>query len=749
MQPLNSLRQTLKQQNQRQMVVISGSQSWQQKHIQDLFTSSEKVFWITGKQKQTESSEQVPLCFKYCGFEAIESKRLRYYLGQEVDGAIIDVKEGLSADSLGIVAGMISGGGLLIILTPDIKEWLNLNNPEDARFLSTPFTLHQAYKHFTCHLINCWQQGKVVWLEEHNLNPVKTRLTPPKPEPLQSASKQTSLTTPDQLKAIEKIKSVAFGHRKRPLVITADRGRGKTSALGLAAIECLLEGKQHIVISASRPDQVKTAFKMAYEALLELPQELQIKLETYKATLLDFYFKGELKTIEYQAPDQLILNPTSADILLVDEAAHLPTPLLIELLKRHHRMIFSTTFHGYEGSGRGFELRFKKHLMQTTPNWKSHEMHAPIRWAENDPLEALIFDTLLLNAQMAQLDSDISVGFDAAQLQYQTITSEQLIANPAEMKKLFALLVQAHYQTSPNDLQQILNSPNIQLVTAKLSHQTTSEIVGVALVIHEGKINLNKQRAHGHLVPQLLTRHYAQEDFLMLSTLRVMRIAVHPSLQRHSIGLNLIKQVEKLGLKQRVDYISSSFGGSDELLPFWFKLNFWPLHVGAKRDKASGSHNIVVAKPVSAMSRQALSLIQTRFQEQFPHLLLESLPYLSAIQVLQIVQTFRFKKNNYGLNKALSNYQNGERPYESISCKLWEWSLQSSRTIQQASVVNQAIWCDKVLKRNDWQQVAHKYHLAGRKGVEKELKAMIEQWINHKHQPTKTRPNNSISRHYI
>ncbi len=727
MSELLSLRQQLSLNQHRQLVILSGSKSWQQSKIQNIFSSKETVFWITGKTSEEQSDSLMPLEFKFSGFEAIESKRLSYHLGEEIDGAVFNVEEGISADSLGIVSGMIRAGGLMIVLTPAEDDWKNLNNLEDSRFLNTPLTLHQSTKLFTQHLINCWQSDHVVWLkegEEEFSRQIKLQ-TKAKPN-------QTRLPTDDQTAAVDKVLSVAFGHRKRPLVISADRGRGKTAALGLAAIQCLTNGKQHIAITASRPDQIKTAFELALHTVSELDKnsETEVEIITHKPTLLEFHYQDELKTFEYLAPDQLILTPTSADVLMVDEAAHLPTPLLIELLKRHHRMVFSTTQHGYEGSGRGFELRFKKHLNHFTPDWKSCHLQTPIRWAENDPLEQIIFDTLLLNANIPELDQATIDNCDCDQVSYQSISSRELIDQPERMQTLFGLLVQAHYQTSPNDLQQLLNAPNLNIITAeyRLKNQQTLT-VGAVLCVQEGKVNPTQNRAHGHLVPQLLTRHYAQPDFLMLSTLRVMRIAVHPGVQRFGIGQKLIQQVETLGLQQRVDYISSSFGASDELLPFWFKLNFWPLHVGVKRDKASGSHNLVVAKPMSAMSRQALSLIQTHFQNQFPHLLLEALPHLPASQILQIIQTFRFKTTNYGLDKTLVDYYNGMRPYESISSKLWEWSLQSACKIGQVSSAEQSIWCDKVLKRNDWQTVAHEHHLAGRKGVEKAMKAMIEKWI--------------------
>ncbi|WP_321325229.1 tRNA(Met) cytidine acetyltransferase TmcA [Thiomicrorhabdus sp.] len=737
MSDLLSLRKQLAQCKHRQLVILSGSELWQKQQLTSLYKQDERVFWISSNsvlnsKSPTEITRKEPFTDFHC--EVIEPIRLSYYLGQEIAGAIIDVRHGLSADTLGITAGMIQAGGLLILLTPETAEWQTLANPENSRFLNTPYTISDAKKGFTQHLIQTWQHSEIVWLEENN---PKTSFALP-----QCFNPTISLPTDDQKAALKAIHTVAFGHRKRPLVITADRGRGKSSILGIAAIESLINGKSHIAITASRLDQVGAAFEHAAKWLeaqinnrLDTDQELSgLTLLTNKPGLLEFSYQGQTKTIEFLAPDHLILNPTGADLLLVDEAAHLPTPVLTEILLRHHRLVFATTLHGYEGSGRGFELRFKKQLNQQTPDWKNLTLHQPIRWAENDPLEKAINKALLLDANITELDEIKIKNIAANKLCFQQVEAQQLIANPGMLKTLFGLLVQAHYQTSPNDLQQLLNAPNIKIIIASIHNQesTPNAILGAALCIEEGKISPGSGRAHGHLVPQLLTKHYAQNDFLMLSTLRIMRIAVHPQCQRIGIGKELISQVEQLGKQNRVDYICSSFGSSEELLPFWFEQYFWPLHVGVKRDKASGSHNIVVAKPISAMARQALSLIQTSFQEQFPHLLLESLPNLPSLQVWPIVQTFRFKQRNVGYEKALQSYQNGSRPYESVSNKLWKWSLQSAAKVKQGSITEQAIWCDKVLKKLSWQEVAHQHHLAGRKGVEEQLKACIDTWLQHK-----------------
>ncbi|PIW78590.1 MAG: hypothetical protein CO000_00910, partial [Piscirickettsiaceae bacterium CG_4_8_14_3_um_filter_44_38] len=69
------------------------------------------------------------------------------------------------------------------------------------------------------------------------------------------------LPTHDQQQAIDAIHHLAFGHRKRPVVLTADRGRGKSYTLGLACLRLLAEGKQHITLTAARRSQLESAFQ--------------------------------------------------------------------------------------------------------------------------------------------------------------------------------------------------------------------------------------------------------------------------------------------------------------------------------------------------------------------------------------------------------------------------------------------------------------------------------------------------------
>jgi len=252
--------------------------------------------------------------------------------------------------------------------------------------------------------------------------------------------------------------------------------------LGLAAIHCLMEGKNHIVLTASRLEQVKIALIQADNALLILRKTQPITITQQQTSRIVFELNGQTKVLEFIAPDQLVIKATQADVLMVDEAAHLPTPLLTALLKTHHRMVFATTLHGYEGSGRGFELRFKNVLNQLTPDWKSLHLNTPIRWAKNDPLENAINHALFLTSDNHHAQQTMTLA--DAQIALQEITVPNLLKDTRLFHQMFRLLVQAHYQTSPNDLQLLLSAPNLKIILAKQNEQ----LIGVVLCVKEGKI---------------------------------------------------------------------------------------------------------------------------------------------------------------------------------------------------------------------------------------------------------------------
>ncbi|MCG7904947.1 MAG: tRNA(Met) cytidine acetyltransferase, partial [Candidatus Thiodiazotropha taylori] len=141
-------------------------------------------------------------------------------------------------------------------------------------------------------------------------------------------------------------------------------------------------GYQRILVTASRQAAVESLFSMAANELGMAAHGVELH--------------HQQGVIEYVAPDRLIRENPRGDLLLVDEAAAIPTPVLIKLLEHYPRIAFATTVHGYEGTGLGFNHRFKKHLDQQRPQWREIQLKTPIRWAMDDPLEQLVFRMLAL-----------------------------------------------------------------------------------------------------------------------------------------------------------------------------------------------------------------------------------------------------------------------------------------------------------------------------------------------------------------
>ncbi len=60
----------------------------------------------------------------------------------------------------------------------------------------------------------------------------------------------------------------------------------------------------------------------------------------------------------------------------------------------------------------------------------------------------------------------------------------ELAHNEVLLNQLFGLLINAHYQTSPNDIQQLLDDPNLRLLIASQSEV----IIGCCVVSKEGRV---------------------------------------------------------------------------------------------------------------------------------------------------------------------------------------------------------------------------------------------------------------------
>jgi len=527
--------------------------------------------------------------------------------------------------------------------------------------------------------------------------------------------------TLEQSEAVEKIIKVAKGHRDRPLVLTADRGRGKSSALAIACAELFL---QFNVKNSQKLDVVITA---PHRQCLDLFFK-QLKSSLPSATFEENLVNHEHGTVQFVAIDQLIKSEKIASLVLVDEAAAIPVYLLELLVQRYHRMVFSSTVHGYEGAGRSFTLKFQKKLTEICPQWRAFHINQPIRWSHDDPLESFIFDSCLLDAQLPVLTEEIKK-FEFSTLDFCKISSEQLVEDENLLAQVFAVLVTAHYQTSPSDVKLLLDNKNIHLFILRANHQ----VVAVALVIKEGgastaelsSIKENKRRLRDQFIPQSLLTHCGIEEGFAYQYFRIMRIAVHPELHGRKIGSKLLTELMHYAKSVDIDFIGSSFGCNPQLLNFWQEAGYKLARIGFSRDKASGEYSALVLKSVNDNSAELLNVIEQQFYRCFDYLLSDEYRYLSAKLIWQIMHycpTQYLPTLTEQDLQSMDDFATKRRQYSCCVYGLHRWLLhQMAKQYESSS----AALVNKVLQKYSTEELCQQYKFTGKKAFNR---YMVE-WV--------------------
>lgn len=630
------------------------------------------------------------------------------WLGRELDLLIIDAWAGFDVEAFGAASGALRGGGLLLLLTPPLADWPHYADPEHARIAVHPFTPQQVSGRFIARCVRLLHNHEVKVLVEGDALP--SWQAQPTLHPL-------DWRTADQQAAVEAITHMAKAAASVPLVLTSDRGRGKSALLGMAVAQLLHAGMQRIVVTAPRLAAVDTLFEHAAHGL---PQA-----KAHRGHLI--LPRGG--ALEFFAPDALAHTLPPADLLLVDEAAAIPTPLLERLLAHYPRSVFATTLHGYEGTGRGFAVRFQRVLNERAPGWRSVRLTEPIRWPENDPLERFVFDALLLDAQAA----DDAVVRDAAadECSIERIDRDVLLADDALLREMFGLLVLAHYRTSPLDLRHLLDGPNVSVWLLRWR----GRVLATALTVREGGFDVplaqaiyrGERRPRGHLIPQSLALHSGFVEAAMLRGERIMRIVVHPAVQQRGLGTFLLQSLIAQARDDGLDFIGSSFGATAELLAFWQRAQLLPLRFGLTRDASSGSHAAIVLRPLSAWGQSIAKAVRARFLSHLPALLADGMEEVdSEVAAMLLKDACADERATLDAQdrRDVDSFVQGWRGYEVCQVALRKLVVE---TIDSAplSAAQRELLQRKILRRESWDALVAALGYSGRGAALGALRAVV------------------------
>jgi tRNA(Met) cytidine acetyltransferase len=572
-------------------------------------------------------------------FEETRPRDADELLGRTREAVVLDCHERFVPNALGRAVGAVDGGGLLVLLTPALDEWPAVRDRFDDSLAVPPYGIDDVTGRFRERLVETLRTHPGVAVVALGAGPEgdaverdgltgaeggdgdaaggSDRPSAP-PDATFPAATYAACLTADQGRAVRALEALA--EPGSAVVVESDRGRGKSSAAGIAAGALALAGRDVLVTAP--------AFRNAAEVFAR-SREL-IRSETDGDGEGGDGGEGrDLRTpagggVRFLPPAAAAAEAGEADAAIVDEAAALPVRLLEGFLDAP-AVAFCTTVHGYEGAGRGFAVRFRERLLDSRFAVRDVRLDEPIRYARNDPVEAWASRALLLDARPA-VDAAVS-GASVGDATYRALDPDDLLADETLLGEAFGLLVAAHYRTEPNDLARLLDAPN--LVARALV--ADGRVVAVALLAREGGLGAETrremyegERVRGNMVPDLLTSQLRNEAAAAPRGLRTVRIATHHALRDAGFGSRLLDEVHgEFGGDERddaaagaVDYFSVGYGATPRLLRFWRRAGYGTVHLSTTRNGASGEHSAIMLRPETAAGRDLLDRHAVAFRDR-------------------------------------------------------------------------------------------------------------------------------------
>ena len=533
---LHTLTAQMKREGIRRLLVLSGEEGWCFDHVLKLRDALPGDWLWISPQPDAEN---------HCSPSALQT-----LLGREFRHAVFDARHGFDAAAFAALSGTLKAGSWLVLLLPVWEEWENQPDADSLRWSDCPDPI--ATPHFVQHLkrVLTADNDAILWRQNQPFS--LAHFTP-----RTDWHPATGAPQPEQQQLLQQLLTMPPG----VAAVTAARGRGKSALAG------------------------QLISRIAGSAIVTAPAKA--------ATDVLAQFAGE--KFRFIAPDALLASDEQADWLVVDEAAAIPAPLLHQLVSRFPRTLLTTTVQGYEGTGRGFLLKFCARF----PHLHRFELQQPIRWAQGCPLEKMVSEALVFDDENFTHTPQGNIVISAFE---QTLWRSE----PETPLKVYQLLSGAHYRTSPLDLRRMMDAPGQHFLQAA----GENEIAGALWLVDEGGLSQELSQAvwagfrrpRGNLVAQSLAAHGSNPLAATLRGRRVSRIAVHPARQREGTGRQLI--VGALQYTHDLDYLSVSFGYTGELWRFWQRCGFVLVRMGNHREASSGCYTAMALLPMSNAGKQ-------------------------------------------------------------------------------------------------------------------------------------------------
>ncbi|KAI8541121.1 hypothetical protein RHMOL_Rhmol08G0037700 [Rhododendron molle] len=404
--------------------------------------------------------------------------------------------------------------------------------------------------------------------------------------------------------------------------LTAARGRGKSAALGLGIAGAIAAGYSNIFVTAPTLENLKSLFEFVCRGLQALKYKKHFDYdllrsrnpECRKAVRQINIYKQHKQTVQYIEPrDHLKLSP-QVELLVIDEAAAIPLPLVRSLLGPC-TVFLSSTVNGYEGTGRSLSLKLLSHLEKQSQisgsnesqngSFQKLELQESIRYSCGDPIESWLNRLLCLD--ITNSAPPISRFPPPSECNLYYVERDTLFSFHKESEVLLQVCLEG--QISRDSALQSLRmrrQPAGDLLPWKISevYKETdfSSLSGVRI------------RGYGSAALDQLTRYYEGQltDITELDIKKAgganVQVNVGEAANEVSLLEEMITPRKNLPpllvhlserLPERIHYIGASFGLGADLFRFWKKQKFYPFYICYHPNNVTGEHSCIVLKPLN------------------------------------------------------------------------------------------------------------------------------------------------------
>ncbi|CAJ2499715.1 Uu.00g025680.m01.CDS01 [Anthostomella pinea] len=494
---------------------------------------------------------------RYCYYKETEK-----ILGQTFGMCVLQDFEAITPNTLARTIETVEGGGLVVLLLKglqSLKQLYTLSMDVHSRYRTEAHddVTARFTERFILSLGSC--ESCLVIDDEFNVLPISgakgvTALPAPDPDKSKTEAQKeleaikgslqdtrpvgslvTLARTVDQAKALLTfVEAIAEKTLRNTVTLTAARGRGKSAALGVAVAAAIAHGYSNIFITSPSPENLKTLFEFLFKGFDALGYSDHADYSIIQSTNPDFnkaivrvnVHRSHRQTVQYIRPqDAHVLG--QAELLVIDEAAAIPLPLVRKLMGPY-LVFMASTINGYEGTGRALSLKLIKSMRESSRagaptngteladrstgrtakiQEESHQggrklreitLAEPIRYSQGDPIERWLNTLLCLDAtlprskintqgcpdpsqcQLLKVNRDtlfsfqyvrpvcrphfpLSLARTAYRVFYTLSTDLHYDLPKSSDSNMVALYVASHYKNSPDDLQLMSDAPAHEL----------------------------------------------------------------------------------------------------------------------------------------------------------------------------------------------------------------------------------------------------------------------------------------------